>query len=127
MKHVKRTVFRGLALTSSMFLTLSVGAATIMEANRGELDGFFNTHSSVTVTTDDGTLFSAYTPDEAYLTGKKGNSAAIKKAHVDLNTQLSEEGSVLLKNTGALPLAKGSRVTLLGIRSNKILAGSGMA
>lgn len=126
MKKHKTPIFRGLSALFAMLLTLSVGAAFIMEANRGEIDGFFNTHSSVVVTTDDGTLFSAYTPDEAYLNAGKGNSSAIVKAHVDMNTQMSEEGSVLLKNNGALPLAKSSKVTLLGIRSSVILAGSGM-
>ncbi len=123
----KKALWRGLAFGSAMLLGVSIGASQVMETWRGELDGFFGTHSKVTVTTDDGTLWTAYTPDEEYLTADgKGNSAALVKAHKDLNERLSEEGSVLLKNEGALPMKGSKKVTLLGIRSEVILAGSGM-
>lgn len=121
------SLWRGLTFVFSAMLSLSVVASVVMEQNRGEIDGFFNTHSSQVISTDDGTLYSAYTPDSEYLNQDgTGNSQAVVDAHVNLNTQLSEEGSVLLKNTGVLPLSKESKVTLLGIRSHVILAGSGM-
>ena len=123
-----KTLWRGLTLTFTALMSLSVVAAVVMEQNRGELDGFFNTHSSKVISTDDGDLYTAFTPDKEYLNANgSGNSKALVDAHIDLNTQLSEEGSVLLKNENdALPLAKDSDVTLLGIRSHVILAGSGM-
>lgn len=104
-----KTLWRGLTLACTALLSLSAVAAVVMEQNRGELDGFFNTHSSQVISTDDGSLYTAFTPDEELLNSDgSGNSKAVVDAHVDLNTRLSEEGSVLLKNKGnnSLPLAK---------------------
>lgn len=122
------TIWRGLTVTFTAFLSIAVVAALVMEQNRGEIDGFFNTHSSVVISDDDGSLYTAYTPDSEYLNEDgTGNSQKLVSDHVDLNTRLSAEGSVLLKNEGnILPLEEGSKVTLLGIRSHVILAGSGM-
>ncbi len=122
------SIWRGLTVAFTAFLSIAVVAAVVMEQNSGEIDGFFNTHSSVVISNDDGTLYTAYTPDSEYLNEDgTGNSQALVDAHVDLNGRLSSEGSVLLKNEGnSLPLAEGSKITLLGIRSHVILAGSGM-
>lgn len=127
----KSNLLRGSVFTATMLLSLAASVGVIMEKNRNEIDGFFNTHSQVTVTTDDGTLYSTFVPDDKYLNNDgTGNSKAIVDEHIALNTQMSEEGSVLLKNNGALPLNSNSsnkmNITLLGIRSHVILAGSGM-
>lgn len=128
MKH-KKNFLRGSTFTSTLLLSVAITVGLLMEKNRNEIDGFFNTHSQVTVTTDDGTLYSTFTPDEKYLNEDgSGKSQAVVDDHIALNTLMSEEGSVLLKNNGALPLSSASKpkVTLLGIRSHVILAGSGM-
>ena len=125
---MKKFIWRGLTYSAAVLLSLSIGASQIMESWRQELDGFFGTHSLVTVTTDDGELWSAFTPDAEYLKADgKGDSSKIVKKHKDFGELLSEEGSVLLKNENLLPITKASpKVTLLGIRSHVILAGSGM-
>lgn len=126
----KSNLLRGSVFTATMLLSLAASVGVIMEKNRNEIDGFFNTHSQVTITTDDGTLYSTFVPDDKYLNNDgTGNSKAIVDDHIALNTQMSEEGSVLLKNDGALPFnttTSKPKVTLLGIRSHVILAGSGM-
>lgn len=126
----KSNLLRGSVFTATMLLSLAASVGVIMEKNRNEIDGFFNTHSQVTITTDDGTLYSTFVPDDKYLNNDgTGNSKAIVDEHIALNTQMSEEGSVLLKNDGALPFnttTSKPKVTLLGIRSHVILAGSGM-
>ena len=43
----------------------------------------------------------------------------------ELNQELTGEGSVLLKNDGALPLAKGSKVTVFGAAATSLQGGTG--
>lgn len=123
----KQGLWRGLTFVFAMLLAVSACVAIVLESNKNEIDGFFGTHSSVLVTTDDGSLWTDHTPDKEYLTAEgKGDSQKLVDAHVALNERMSAEGSVLLKNEAGLPLAKNSKITLLGIRSHVILAGSGM-
>ena len=50
------------------------------------------------------------------------------KAAEELNLQLSEEGNVLLKNDGTLPLDGGERVSIFGVKQDNLLgAASGSA
>lgn len=42
------------------------------------------------------------------------SKAEALQAGLDLNVRIAEEGMILLKNNGALPLAKGAKVTMLG-------------
>lgn len=121
-------LWRGLTFIFAVFLVVSISVSQILESQKNEIDAFLGTQSSVVVSSDDGTLWSAYVPDQEYLNEDgTGNSQAIVDAHISVGKNLSAEGSVLLKNNGkTLPLAKNTKITLLGIRSNIILAGSGM-
>ena len=56
------------------------------------------------------------------------DSAELKKADMEVAERLTEEGAVLLKNNGALPLADNAKVTLLGHAStNMLVCGTGSA
>ena len=98
------------------------------------VDGALGTVSRVikTGSDDEGTLYTAFQPDEEHMTqGEDGVMRAdtnkIIQLQKDLSRELSIEGSVLLKNeNNALPLAKGSRITMLGMRSYTMFTGAGM-
>lgn len=119
-----RTLFRGLACVFMFLLIVTILASWILETNRSMVDQTFGTQSVVFVTDENaGALFTAYTPDEEFLTkdGKLDMDANIK-IHKDLSVQIQEEGSVLLKNSGnTLPLddkeATELNVTVLGRRA----------
>lgn len=118
------TLFRGLFCVFMFLLIVAILASWILETNRTMVDDTLNTQSVVLVTEeDDGTLFTAFTPDEEFLTadGKLDLQKDID-IHHDLSVRIQEEGSVLLKNNGALPLLTGSaqasslNVSVLGRR-----------
>lgn len=124
----KKTLWHGLTGISSLLLAVSIIGAQAMEASRSQLDLFFGTTSQILETdNDDDTLYTAYTPKKEFLNADgSGNSTALIKGAIDLGRRESAEGSVLLKNNGALPLKKGSNVTLLGARSATNTINSGM-
>ena len=57
--------------------------------------------------------------------GEYGEEAAYAKHGSEVNTQLAEEGFVLLKNDGTFPMAKGKKITLAGKASVDIARGGG--
>lgn len=123
----KKTLWHGLTAVSSLLLAISIVGAQALEASRSQLDLFLGTTSEILETTDDGSLYSTFTPKKEFLNADgTGNSAAIIKGAIDLGRRESAEGSVLLKNNGALPLKSGSNVTLLGARSTTNTINSGM-
>ncbi|MCR4675501.1 MAG: glycoside hydrolase family 3 C-terminal domain-containing protein, partial [Lachnospiraceae bacterium] len=109
-RHVN--IWRGgvYLFTAIMLLAQTIGSA--LEANRNVVDGYFGT-TSYKIVTDEGSdsLWTTYTSDYE-------NTNDLVSAHQSMGEQLSEEGSVLLKNNGALPLEGVSKVTLLGLRSD---------
>ena len=62
--------------------------------------------------------------DAAFI-GEFGERQAYIEHGVKINTQLAEEGFVLLKNDGTLPLRIGSKITLAGKASVDIVRGGG--
>ena len=121
----RKGLWQGLCCIFAALLAVSIIAATVLEANRTAVDRFLETTSEVVESSDDGTLFSAYTPTEDVLnTDGTGNSSKLILKAMDIGRRESQEGSVLLKNNGALPLSSGNKVTLLGIRSAVPLLGS---
>ncbi len=67
--------------------------------------------------------------DSKYFKSDYDSEADLKKADMEIAEQLTEEGSVLLKNENeALPLSKTSKVTILGHSScNMLVCGTGSA
>ena len=120
----KTGIWRGLAATSCFLLTLSVIVGHILEANSSSIDKSMGTLSQVTKT--DGVTHDKFKPSADVLNADgTGNSTALIKKAMDLNRRQAAEGSVLLKNSNnALPLASGSKVSLLGIHSHKPVLGS---
>lgn len=97
-KKSGRRVWRGVTTATASLLALSVCASTVVDGFRTDIDKFLGTKSTKLVTensdgTDLYTFKSDYTSTTELLHGIQ-----------DVGERMSEEGSVLLKNNGALPL-----------------------
>ena len=121
-KNSGRRVWRGVTTATASLLALSVCASTVVNGFRTDIDKFLGTKSTKLVTEDtDGvdlyTFKSDYTSTTDLLHGIQ-----------DVGERMSEEGSVLLKNNGALPLTKDEtqKITLLGFSSYYPVQGGDM-
>ncbi|MGX8699297.1 MAG: glycoside hydrolase family 3 C-terminal domain-containing protein, partial [bacterium] len=121
---MKRTgLWRGLSSLMCFILALSIIVGSVLEANAQTIDTYFGTQSEKVIS--DGALYDKFVPSAEVLNADgTGNSHALIQKAINLNREQAYEGSVLLKNNGALPLASGAKVTLLGIRSHKPILGS---
>ena len=109
---MKKNVWRGLCYLFAALILVGVTAGNALEANRNVVDGFLGTKSYAVVSDGDGELYTTFTADYA-------NTDELVEAHRAMGEQLMEEGAVLLKNAGALPLQEAARsVTLLGLRAD---------
>lgn len=123
----KKLLWRGLSGVACFSLCFSMIAGVALETNAGTIDTYLGTHSEVLTSenNEENPLYDKFNPPAELLNEDgTGNSKALITAAMDLGRREVAEGSVLLKNNGALPLASGSNVTLLGIRSHKNLLGS---
>lgn len=110
MAKTKR-ILRGLGMVSAIALAGSVTCGVIMEQYPSSLDTFFGTLSSTVVSekTDE----ADWIYESRYKTAKDAYEGMR-----DFSIRAASETIALLKNTGsALPLAKGSKLTLMGLRS----------
>lgn len=57
--------------------------------------------------------------------GKNGRFVTNSKAHWDVARKIAEDGTVLLKNDGTLPLRSGAKVCLFGLGAGEFLFGGG--
>ena len=121
-KKSGRRVWRGVTTATASLLALSVCASTVVDGFRTDIDKFLGTKSTKLVTEDtDGvdlyTFKSDYTSTTDLLHGIQ-----------NVGERMSEEGSVLLKNNGALPLTKDEtqKITLLGFSSYYPVQGGDM-
>lgn len=104
-----KAIWRGLCYLCVFVMLFSSTVGSVLEKNRNMVNSFLGTQTSIVETSDsDSPLYSTYTADYA-------NTDELIAAHKAMGERLSAEGSVLLKNNGALPLNGGSSVTLLGI------------
>lgn len=127
-KNTRKGLWRGVASLTCFTLSLSLILGNVLEANAGTIDTYLGTASEVFVSdnTEENPLYDKFVPPAEVLNADgSGNSKALIEAAIDLGRREVAEGSVLLKNENdALPLASGSNVTLLGIRSHSNLLGS---
>ena len=111
-RHGQR-VWRGVTATCATVLALSISAGAVVDSFRTDIDKFLGTQSTKVVTEDaDPTTVYTYTSDYSTTT-------ELLDAIEDLGERISEEGSVLLKNNGALPLTQEEtqKLSLLGFSS----------
>lgn len=121
-KKSGRRVWRGVTTATASLLALSVCASTVVDGFRTDIDKFLGTKSTKLVTensdgTDLYTFKSDYTSTTELLHGIQ-----------DVGERMSEDGSVLLKNNGALPLTQDEtqKITLLGFSSYYPVQGGDM-
>ena len=106
-------VWRGLTTVCAVLLMFALMLQNLVDGFRTDLDKFLGTQSSFIVTEDDGSE-NLYTFQSDYSSTKE-----LLDAIEDLGERMQEEGTVLLKNNGALPLTadETQRVSLLGYSS----------
>ncbi len=107
----KTNLFRGGAFVFTTLFVIGMTAGTILETNRNVVDGFLGTKSYSLITDDADELYTDYVADY-------DNTEELVNAHKEMGEALSEEGTVLLKNSGILPFDGVSKVTLLGLRAD---------
>lgn len=104
-----KAVWRGCAYLGAFAMLFSSTVGQVLEKNRNMVNSFLGTQTSVVeVSESSEPLYSTYVSDYA-------NVDELIAAHRKIGEELSAEGSVLMKNNGALPLSGGGNVTLLGI------------
>lgn len=109
----KTNIWRGLALVSALFLTISIIAANILETYRTSVDAFVGTRSQQTVTeaSEDGEY--AWTYESEFKTAEEAY-----EGFKELAIRTSQETYALLKNENStLPLSNTAKITLFGVRS----------
>ena len=111
-KKSKLRIWRGLTTTTASFLALSLSAGVVVDGFRTDIDKFLGTQSTKLVTEN------ASEADYTFKSDYK-NTTELLDAIEDLGERMNEEGSVLLKNNGALPLSEDEtkKISLLGFSS----------
>ena len=121
-KNSGRRVWRGVTTATASLLAISVCASTVVDGFRTDIDKFLGTKSTKLVTED--------TDGVDLYTSKSDYTSTTDLLHgiQDVGERMSEEGSVLLKNNGALPLTKDEtqKITLLGFSSYYPVQGGDM-
>lgn len=121
-KKSGRRVWRGVTTATASLLALSVCASTVVDGFRTDIDKFLGTKSTKLVTEDsDGTDLYTFKSDYT-------STTELLHGIQDVGERMSEEGSVLLKNNGALPLTQDEtqKITLLGFSSYYPVQGGDM-
>lgn len=117
----KTRVWRGVTTTFASMLALSLVVTSAVQGFRTDIDKFLGTTSSA---------FSTENASAADYTYKSDYSSTkeLVTAIRDFGEKVSEEGSVLLKNDGALPLsqAETQKISLLGFSSYYPVQGGDM-
>ncbi len=126
MKKTTTVKKKALAVWSVIFaiMFVFVTVATLIATN---VPFLYNTINSTALGGETRYLKSGDPAEYMYYKSDYKNKKEVYEAANKLNERICEEGSVLLKNNAnALPLAKGSRVTVFGKNSvNPVLGGSG--
>ena len=112
MKNRKTGVWRGIAGLLASLFAFSLCLTSIANANASSINVFLGTSSYVVEKTGESTS------DGIYFESEFQSVADLVVAKQALAEEISQEGSVLFKNNGALPLDMGSeKVTIWGLNA----------
>ncbi len=116
-------VWRGVTTTFAALLALSLTATSAVQGFRTDINKFLGTTSTRFVSDEGVDASETYTYKSDY-----SNTTELVRSIRDLGERVSEEGSVLLKNGGALPLSKdeAKKISLLGFSSYYPVQGGDM-
>lgn len=116
--NTRRRVWRGITTTTASLLAFTVAGTTVVNSFRTDIDKFLGTTSTMMVTEDVSEEDYRYKSDY-------GSTTELVQSIAELGERMSEEGTVLLKNNGALPLSQEElqKVSLLGFTSYYPLQG----
>ena len=122
-KGTPTRVWRGATATFAAGLALSLTATSAINGFKTDINKFLGTHSTEWVSDSKVDADKTYTYKSDYTSTKQ-----LVQAAQDLGERMSEEGSVLMKNNGALPLsqAETQKVSLLGFSSYYPVQGGDM-
>ncbi|MBQ4427796.1 MAG: glycoside hydrolase family 3 C-terminal domain-containing protein [Oscillospiraceae bacterium] len=111
--RAKQLLWRGLTTLTAGLTVLALTGSVIVNGFRTDIDKFLGT-SSTRIVSEEADPSTAYGYKSDYAT-----TAELVQAIADVGERMNEEGSVLLKNNGALPLSASekSKVSLLGFSS----------
>lgn len=105
-------IWRGLSQVLAILLVLCIGVTNIAGEWASKVNDVLGTQSYKFVTDEAGNT------DTLYFKSDYSTAEELVKAREELIRRTVAEGAVLLKNEeGALPLAQGSKITLMGISS----------
>lgn len=115
--------WRGFTTLTASILALAVAANPIVNSFRTDIDKFLGTSSTKLVHDEGEDISEVYTYSSDY-----SSTTELLDAIEDLGERMNEEGSVLLKNNGALPLTKEEtqKISLLGFSSYYPVMGGDM-
>ena len=122
-KGTPTRAWRGATTVFAAGLALSLAATSAINGFKTDINKFLGTHSTEWVSDSKVDAAKTYTYKSDYKSTKE-----LVQAAQDLGERMSEEGSVLMKNNGALPLsqAETQKVSLLGFSSYYPVQGGDM-
>lgn len=103
-KISRRTFLKAATSTAALAAGVSITGNVAAQANASKVHGFLGTTPTRIV--DDGSS------DTSYFKSDFSSWEDHYEAALETNRQIQEEGSVLLKNDGVLPLAKGAKISV---------------
>ncbi|MBQ9187827.1 MAG: glycoside hydrolase family 3 protein [Clostridia bacterium] len=107
----KTNLMRGLTILLACLFIFSLFATSIANANASTINANLGTSSYSTVQTGDSGN------DGTYFRSEFSDLKDVIDAKEALAVEISQEGTVLFKNDGSLPLAKTDKVTIWGLNS----------
>ena len=120
-KKQKHYLWRGLTTTTASVLALSLSATLVIDSFRSDIDRLTGSASTQMVTDNQ-------SEDDYKYKSDYSTTTELLDSIEDLGERMSEEGTVLLKNNGALPLSEEEtkKISLLGFSSYFPIQGGDM-
>lgn len=106
-RQLRRALFPMMAILTALATTMTIG----MRANADTLDKLFGRGTRTVTSVNDAEQWDAVYYEQRYTNKKEALAAASALSH-----QISDEGIVLLKNDGLLPLGENTPISPFGLR-----------